>query len=49
MNKIIIPLNGKIESDHKKFIGNSVVPQVVKCWVESMAQKLIDNLKTKSA
>lgn len=37
------------QSDQKKFIGNSVVPQVVKCWVEALGQKLIDHLKTKAA
>ncbi|HEY8690547.1 MAG TPA: DNA cytosine methyltransferase [Chitinophagaceae bacterium] len=36
------------QSDQKKFIGNSVVPQVVKCWVEAMAMKLIE-AKTKAA
>jgi DNA (cytosine-5)-methyltransferase 1 len=36
------------QSDQKKFIGNSVVPQVVKCWVEAMGMKLID-LKIKAA
>jgi len=37
------------QSDQKKFIGNSVVPQVVKCWVEAMGLKLIDQLKSKVA
>lgn len=36
------------QSDQKKFIGNSVVPQVVKSWVEAMGMKLID-LKNKAA
>src|SRR6185312_15192215 len=36
------------QSDQKKFIGNSVVPQVVKCWVEAMGMKLIE-LKIKAA
>lgn len=30
------------QSDQKKFIGNSVVPWVVKAWCESMGAKLID-------
>jgi DNA (cytosine-5)-methyltransferase 1 len=30
------------QSDQKKFIGNSVVPWVVKAWVEAMGAKLID-------
>lgn len=33
----------------EKFIGNSVVPQVVKSWVEALGQKLIDRLKIKAA
>lgn len=37
------------QSDHKKFIGNSVVPQVVKCWVEAMALKVHEHLKSKAA
>jgi DNA (cytosine-5)-methyltransferase 1 len=37
------------QSDQKKFIGNSVVPQVVKAWTEAMAQKLIDHTKTQVA
>jgi DNA (cytosine-5)-methyltransferase 1 len=28
------------QSDHKKFIGNSVEPNVVKAWVEIMARKI---------
>src|SRR5690606_37335365 len=28
------------QTDQKKFIGNSVVPHVVKSWVEAMALKL---------
>lgn len=28
------------QSDQKKFIGNSVVPQVVKVWIEAMAEKI---------
>lgn len=30
------------QSDHKKFIGNSVVPQVVKAWAEAMADRLVN-------
>lgn len=37
------------QSDHKKFIGNSVVPHVVKAWAEAMAARIIDNIKTKVA
>lgn len=37
------------QSDHKKFIGNSVVPHVVKAWAEAMAVRIIDNIKTKVA
>lgn len=37
------------QSDQKKFIGNSVVPQVVKCWIEAMAMKILDNRKKKVA
>lgn len=37
------------QSDQKKFIGNSVVPQVVKVWTEAMAMKLMDHLKKKAA
>jgi DNA (cytosine-5)-methyltransferase 1 len=37
------------QSDQKKFIGNSVVPNVPKVWAEAMALRLIDNLKTKVA
>lgn len=37
------------QTDQKKFIGNSVVPQVVKAWTESMAEKLIDFFKMKVA
>lgn len=37
------------QSDQKKFIGNSVVPQVVKAWTESLAMRIIDNRKTKVA
>jgi DNA (cytosine-5)-methyltransferase 1 len=37
------------QSDHKKFIGNSVVPNVVKAWAEAMAARLTKNLKIKVA
>lgn len=37
------------QSDQKKFIGNSVVPQVVKAWTEAMALRLIENKKTQVA
>ncbi|WP_315823036.1 DNA cytosine methyltransferase [Paraflavitalea speifideaquila] len=37
------------QADQKKFIGNSVVPQVVKAWTEAMASKLIDNQNKKVA
>jgi DNA (cytosine-5)-methyltransferase 1 len=37
------------QSDQKKFIGNSVVPLVVKVWAEAMADKLKDNRKFKRA
>lgn len=30
------------QSDQKKFIGNSVVPHVVKAWAEAMGMKLIE-------
>ncbi len=30
------------QADQKKFIGNSVVPHVVKAWCEAMGQRLID-------
>lgn len=33
------------QSDQKKFIGNSVVPHVVKAWCEAMGRKLIIELK----
>ena len=33
------------QSDQKKFIGNSVVPHVVKAWAEAMAFKLIEQLQ----
>lgn len=37
------------QGDKKKFIGNSVVPHVVKAWTEAMAMKIIDNRKTQVA
>lgn len=37
------------QSDQKKFIGNSVVPQVVKAWTEAMAQRLIEKYEYKAA
>lgn len=33
------------QADQKKFIGNSVVPHVVKAWCEAMATKIIDHKK----
>ena len=36
------------QSDQKKFIGNSVVPHVVKAWAEAMGAKIIE-LKRKAA
>ncbi len=37
------------QSDHKKFIGNSVVPVIPKKWAEAMAERLIESLKIKVA
>jgi DNA (cytosine-5)-methyltransferase 1 len=37
------------QSDQKKFIGNSVVPHVVKAWCEAMAARIIESNKTKVA
>lgn len=37
------------QADQKKFIGNSVVPQVVKAWTEAMAMRIIDNQNKKVA
>lgn len=37
------------QSDHKKFIGNSVHPLVPKNWAEAMGRKLIDQYKMKVA
>ena len=35
--------------DQKKFIGNSVVPHVVKAWTEAMAIRIINDRITKVA
>jgi DNA (cytosine-5)-methyltransferase 1 len=37
------------QSDQKKFIGNSVVPHVVKAWTIALANRIIDDTKTKVA
>lgn len=37
------------QSDHKKFIGNSVHPKVPKAWAEAMGMKLINKRKTVAA
>jgi DNA (cytosine-5)-methyltransferase 1 len=37
------------QADQKKFIGNSVVPQVVKAWTEALALRIIENDKQKCA
>jgi DNA (cytosine-5)-methyltransferase 1 len=37
------------QSDQKKFIGNSVVPHVVRAWCEAMAMGIIDFRKLKVA
>jgi DNA (cytosine-5)-methyltransferase 1 len=37
------------QSDQKKFIGNSVVPLVVKAWTEALAQRLIEKSEHKAA
>lgn len=37
------------QSDHKKFIGNSVHPKVPKAWAEALANKLLDQQKIKAA
>lgn len=37
------------QSDQKKFIGNSVVPLVVKVWAEALADRLNDDEKIKAA
>jgi len=37
------------QSDHKKFIGNSVHPLVPKTWAEAMGNRLLDLIKQKVA
>jgi DNA (cytosine-5)-methyltransferase 1 len=37
------------QADQKKFIGNSVVPHVVKAWCEAMAVRIIETKKVKVA
>lgn len=37
------------QSDQKKFIGNSVVPVVVKVWAEALAFNIINSFKEKAA
>lgn len=37
------------QSDQKKFIGNSVVPHVVKAWIEAMANRIVEFIKSKVA
>jgi DNA (cytosine-5)-methyltransferase 1 len=37
------------QADQKKFIGNSVVPHVVKAWTMALAQRIIDDVKTQVA
>jgi DNA (cytosine-5)-methyltransferase 1 len=37
------------QADQKKFIGNSVVPHVVKAWTIALAQRIIEETKTKVA
>jgi DNA (cytosine-5)-methyltransferase 1 len=37
------------QSDQKKFIGNSVVPDVVKAWIEAIGMRTIENQKSKRA
>jgi DNA (cytosine-5)-methyltransferase 1 len=46
------PANYKLagnQSDQKKFIGNSVVPHVVKAWAEAMASRIINNQNSQVA
>jgi DNA (cytosine-5)-methyltransferase 1 len=46
------PANYQLEgnqSDQKKFIGNSVVPHIVKAWTEAMAIRIINDRTTKVA
>jgi hypothetical protein len=37
------------QSDHKKFIGNSVYPLVPKSWAEALGQRFINNVKKEVA
>lgn len=37
------------QSDQKKFIGNSVVPHVVKAWIEALGERIISNENQKRA
>ena len=37
------------QGEQKKFIGNSVVPLVVKAWIEALANKFYHSQKTKVA
>lgn len=37
------------QADQKKFIGNSVVPQVVKAWTEAMAMRILEHQNKKVA
>lgn len=37
------------QADQKKFIGNSVVPQVVKAWCEAMAMRILEHQNKKVA
>jgi DNA (cytosine-5)-methyltransferase 1 len=37
------------QADRKKFIGNSVVPQVVRYWCEAMAMRTIEVKRQKVA
>lgn len=37
------------QTDHKKFIGNSVHPKVPKAWAEAMAKELIETAVLKIA
>lgn len=37
------------QTDQKKFIGNSVVPQVVKAWMEALAYKLQEQINERMA
>jgi hypothetical protein len=33
------------QSDHKKFIGNSVEPNTVSAWVKALGDKIMSNSK----